>query len=498
MITENMTLTKRDDVTSFLDIKTVVLCALVGLINSFFYSDFEIMAVLCVIEVFVLFWCLIQRQYISFIAYYTVFLCFSMESESFVGVSTFYGFKNFRFAGLNLAVWVLLPLICISLIKYKYVIANVGRTHKKILENVVLFTFIGFLMGLITYLADDNGFFSKEGSIQVFINATYTYLIPCLELLAVSFCVVAERYNLNKLRKYLYSIIIGSAIVFLACLVLGNYGNRGGLESLQVSDVYFLLVCSIILLVYDYFDLKSKVVLGVAGSIILILSLAYNASGKIVIISVLIPVIMTLILRKKGSTTKTIIMIIIGVITLMILSSYLMPLLMKNSLLLTTKYEQAIKLFSFESDNWFDNLPASPKMRIGEFMNIIEEYAHKPWFALLGKGFCGTIKDHLGLFDELTEFSFSSWELDLGAYYSLHESINCFFLVGGLFGLYSIFNLIIKSYKHIEKSPWLVFGFFWILLFYNYHLTIGIYGIVALIVGLEDVYEQEIRSALKN
>ena len=131
-------------------------------------------------------------------------------------------------------------------------------------------------------------------------------------------------------------------------------------------------------------------------------------------------------------------------------------------------------------------------MRIAEFLNIAEEYLRKPWYALFGKGFCGTIKDHLGLFEDLSEFSFSKWELELGAYYSLHESINCFFLVGGVFGLYTLLSLLWKTYRFIDKSPWLVFGFMWILLFYNYHLTIGIYGITSLIVGLEDVYEYDV------
>ena len=122
---------------------------------------------------------------------------------------------------------------------------------------------------------------------------------------------------------------------------------------------------------------------------------------------------MVIILRKRGSAFKTILMILIGVVALIFLSSYLMPLLMRNSFLLTTKYEQAMKLFSFGSGNWFDNIPSSPKMRITEFMNVAEEYIRKPWFAPLGKGFCGTVKDHLGLFTDLTEFSFSKWELDL-------------------------------------------------------------------------------------
>lgn len=474
--------------TSYIDIKVILLCVVVGLLNSFFYDRINTMAALCFVEVFVLLWCFLQRKYISYIAYYTVFLCFSMESETFVGVSAFFGFKNFRIAGLNLAVWMLLPLIVVSLYQYKYTFFNIGETHKGILNKIVSFTFVATLMSLFTYQMDDNGFARQPGSLSMLINSFYAYIIPCLDIVVVSFCVAKQREKIFLLKKYLYSIVVGTAIVFIVCLVLENYGNRGGSKSLQVSDVYFLLVCTIILLVYEDFDFKSKIILGIAGAIILVLALAYNASGKIVIISVLIPIIMVAIMLRRRSIVKTMIMILIGVLALAFLTSYLLPLLMNNSFLLATKYEQAVKMFSFGSENWFENIPSSPKMRITEFMNIIEEYVSKPWFAFFGKGFCGTIKDRLGLFTDLDEFSFSIWELNFGAYYSMHESINCFFLVGGLFGLYTILSILGSIFKFMHLSPWLVFGFVWILLFYNYHLTIGIYGIVSLVVGLEDVH----------
>lgn len=472
---------------SYIEIKAILLSTIVGLLNSFFYDNVTIMTTLCVVEVAVLFFCIIKKKYIKYIAYYTVFLCFSMESEAFVGSSIFYGFKNFRLVGLNLAVWTLLPMIAFSIIKYKYLFSNMGYVHKKVLSKLIFFTLIGTIVSLAVFLVNDNGFANKAGSASVLIDSFYTYFLPCLELLAVSFCIIAQRDKLEILKKYLYSIIVGTAIVFLACLVLKNYGNRGGLNSLQVSTVYFLLVMTIVLLVYEDFNPRSKVLLGISGTVIIILSLAYNASGKIVITTVLIPIIMVTILAKKGSALKTIVMVMIGVFVLLFLGFYLMPLLMKNSMLLTTKYEQAMKLFAFNSDNWFENIPSSPKMRITEFMNIAEEYFRKPWYAVFGKGFCGTIQDHLGLFDDLSEFAFSRWELELGAYYSMHESINCFFLTGGICGLSILVSIVIRLFKNIDKSPWLIFGVVWLLMFYNYHMTVGIYGIVCLVVGLQDI-----------
>ena len=296
------------------------------------------------------------------------------------------------------------------------------------------------------------------------------------------------------LKEYLYSIIVSTAIVFVLCLAFKNYGRIGGLESLQVSEVYFLLVCSLCLLCYDDFNFQSKVVLGVSGVVILVLSLAYNASGKIVIITVLIPIIMAIVVFKQGHAVKTILMLFVGCFVLFGLLSFLLPLLREKSMLLSIKYEQAMKMLSFSSDNWFDNIPSSPRMRIAEFLDIAEEYIYKPWFAFWGKGFGGTVVDRLKIFTDVDEFAFSRWELNLGAFYSMHESVNNFFLVGGLFGLYTIISLTIRIFGAIHLSPWLVFGVVWIFLFYNYHSTIGIYGIVSLVVGLEDVHEYNLNT----
>ena len=157
----------------------------------------------------------------------------------------------------------------------------------------------------------------------------------------------------------------------------------------------------------------------------------------------------------------------------------------KNNILLSEKNKQVSGLLDFSSDNWFENIPCSPKMRLTEFLNISSELIESKML-LLGKGFAGTIKDNGMYFDNLSEFSFSKWELELGAYYSMHESVNCFFLVGGLFGLGVLLSILFGIVKIVHKSPWLIIGFFWLLLFYNYHMTIAIYGIVSLIVGICD------------
>lgn len=481
----------------YINIGYIAIATIIGLLNSFYYDNFVIMAALSVAEVVWLIGCLLKKERVTYLCYYLLFVTFSMESEVFVGTSTFYGFKNFRIAGLNLAVWMLFPLLVEMILNYKNLLARVGVLHRSLIRKLVLFTIAGAFLGLFSYLSNDNGFGSMTSSGGQVFSTYYTYILPFLEILAFSWAIISHAEFLPRIKKYMYSTIVALAIVFVACLVTKNYGNRGGLLSLQVSDIYFLLVCSFILIVYDQFDVKSKIVLGISSAIILVLSLMYNASGKIVIMTILTPILMLIIMKRKGSAAKTIIGAFLAVILLFFIAQYLLPRFMADSRLLTVKYQQAMQLFSVGGSDWFDSIPASPKMRITEFLNIGNELISKPWYLPFGKGFCGTIKDGLGLFSDLNEFAFSEWELQLGAYYSMHESINCFFLVGGVFGLYVIMSIVVDLFKRVHESPWLVFGLMWILLFYNYHLTIAVYGILSLIVGLVDIQQHDINRSIQ-
>ncbi|WP_206214664.1 hypothetical protein [Adlercreutzia sp. ZJ242] len=464
--------------------------------NSFFYDSFSIMAALCAVEVIVLFWLFIADKPLAYVGLYVIFTCFSMESATFVGSDMFYGFKNFRLAGLNLAVWMLLPAFCMALRRKRIAAKNFNLQAKSFINGLSFFIYIGLFMTAITYCLDDNGFASQNGSLGQLVGCVYSYVLPFAICLCFFVIVFAEEGSVKKLRPYLYSIIVGLAIVFLACLAFDNYGNRGGLQSLQVSDVYFLLTGSLILIVYGNMSKSARAILAISGAVILVLSLRYNASGKIVIVSVLIPfVIIFLSCKQQGANVKSLFVTVLAVFIIVFAVLFLLPKLAADSFLLSSKIEQAVGLFSF-GDNWLESMPSSAQMRVTEFLNIGYELINKPWFLPFGKGFIGTVTDGLGYFKDLTVFAFSDWELVLGAYYTMHESLNCFFLVGGVFGLCFYFSVLVSFLKSIDKSPWLVFGMIWFLLFYSYHLSITVYGVLSLAVGLLEASENEFAGIL--
>ncbi|ERI89309.1 hypothetical protein HMPREF1981_00020 [Bacteroides pyogenes F0041] len=472
----------------YFDSKAIIITTIIGLLNSFYFSNKSLMLLLCVIEVLWLFDNFIKGKYVDYVCLYLIFLAFSMESGNFVGEEGFYGFKNFRIAGLNVAVWMLLPILFSCIANYRLFYQRLGSLHRSILNKLTFFTISGMIMGVIVYLLDDYGFRSKAGSMTEMINSYYGYTIPFLTILSVSWCLVKEGVGLSKVKQYLFACLPATAIIFIVCLATENYGNRMGLASLQVSDIYFLLIASIILLSYKQFSLKEKVIIFITSIIIAILSLMYNASGKIIIILMLSPIVWLYILGKQGHKTQAFLYILIGLVVLMIVVPITgLPFISGDNIVFQTKMADVAGLLNWGSDNWLLSIPESPRMRITEFMNVGYEYILHPWYVFGGKGFCGNIQDHLGLFTFLDESAFSNWQLELGAYRGLHESFNTFFLVGGISGLYILFSSLKDILKNMDLSPWLMFGGLWLFLFYGYHMNVSIFGITSLVVGLIEV-----------
>ncbi|MGX7199927.1 hypothetical protein ACWOEH_08735 [Enterococcus nangangensis] len=464
------------------EFKLIIVITLVGTLNSFFYDNFLVMLVLAIIEVCYLMLCFFNHKDLLYLLNYMVFLAFSMENASFVGEDIFYGFKNFRILGLNLGIWMILPLFIRQVVKLKSQKKIFPKYLTRFIKGVIFITLSGLIMGLISYGLNDNGIMLIPGSMKQFINSIYIYIFVCIEVITVSIVLVNNKNKLFKVRQYLSGSIVALSIVCVLCIVFQNYGNRGGLSSLQISNIYFLLVSSILILSYELTS-KEKIIMLISSSVILISSLVYNASGKMIILTAATPLIMIVILFKKKKSLKN---IIIGMVLLFSSSAIILlilPRLLSNSFLFNTKFNQFFSMISFWRSDWLSSMDSSPKMRITEFINIGFEYLLKPWFLFFGKGFMGSIQDKLNLFDNVTTFAFSEWEVTNSIYFTMHESINSLFLTNGLCGIFFLFSNLHYMIKNIDKSPWLIFGFLWLLLFYSYSLTISIYGVISLVIG---------------
>ncbi|MFQ6336871.1 hypothetical protein ACLNAL_09395 [Bacillus sp. AF62] len=480
------------------NINYILIASIVSLLNSLYYANFPIMCLLAAVQIFLLIRCLIKGQDVKYLCLYVIFLSTSMESALFVGVDKFYGFKEFKIVGINLGViFILLPFL-------KFIInGSIQNPFKTkgytgvFIKGVYILTPVAFFMGLFCLLINDNNILSKITSFSMFIDASYMFILVAIEVLVIYTIVKHNLKEMNEIKQCLLAIIVSLAVTLVSSLLFGNYGNRGGLPSLQVSNIIMLLICTILLPFYKDYNKKMKVILVLITGTVLILGLIYNTNGKMILTAMLVPMAILIIQLRRKRYIATFFTLIIGFFTIYLSLKFIVPSISGNSFLFSTKLEQASSMFLFGS-GWLDNMPSSPKMRITQIFNITSEYFEKPWFVLTGKGYLGTIQDNLSLFIGADEFAYSAWQLNNGLYYMMHETFNTLYLTNGVIGLVFfvwMFKIIISKF---HKSPWMMIGGFWFLLFYSYSVTISIFGVTALIIGLLDLDKEKISCKKKS
>ena len=227
------------------NINYIIIASIVSLLNSLYYANFPIMCLLAAVQIFVLIRYLIKGQDVKYLCLYVIFLSTSMESALFVGVDKFYGFKEFKIASINLGViFILLPFLKFMI---NGSIQNPFKTKGYtgvFIKGVYILTPAAFFMGLFCLLINDNNILSKITSFSMFIDASYIFILVAIEVIVIYTIVKHNLKEINEIKQCLLAIIVSLAVTLVSSLLLGNYGNRGGLPSLQVSNIIMLLICA--------------------------------------------------------------------------------------------------------------------------------------------------------------------------------------------------------------------------------------------------------------
>ena len=100
----------------------------------------------------------------------------------------------------------------------------------------------------------------------------------------------------------------------------------------------------------------------------------------------------------------------------------------------------------------YENIPTSPRMRIEEFLNTLEEYKRKPYYAVFGKGFGGGHRDYRLAYDLYNASAFTDDQYTNKYFVFTHETFNGIFLRSGFYGLIMLIILFIKCFKQIDKT----------------------------------------------
>lgn len=90
------------------------------------------------------------------------------------------------------------------------------------------------------------------------------------------------------------------------------------------------------------------------------------------------------------------------------------------------------------------------------------------------------------------ESAFSREEFINNIFYSPHDTLNVVLLPNGFVGLLSMIYFIRTLFLKASKSIWLVIGITWFIVFYEFSLTINVFGTTCLFLGFNDLSKKKI------
>jgi len=403
-----------------------------------------------------------------------------LEFATFVNndESPLYNISNIKFGGMNLGIYMLF-VAAASLFFSK------TRSRAKFNHLSFPLVFI-FLLSLVYVQGIILSIFDYSLKLTPLINFDLTHLIgiaylqlwPYALILICFIYVIKYQNGLENLKLTivftLLSSLIGSLIVNLA----GYRGTYGQSPYYLAPTLIFLGPLILIFLRDKVFNIKNSTAL-----LIFLLLIAFPiifldfAGGKIILLS-----IMSLLLSMQSLSPSKIFFSLVIFLLVIATGIYIT----EDGQLIGSKVNEVISLINFASDNWYLLLQPSTRFRVDEFINIYEHYLRSPLNIVSGFGIVGGAPDYIGGYGLVADGSFPQSEYSNGYFISYHE-FSSFLIKYGLTGVIFSSILIINSYKYRSKSPFLVVGTIWFMLFWGYSQTMAVVGAASLVVGVMEV-----------
>lgn len=351
---------------------------------------------------------------------------------------------------------------------------------------------LGIIFGLIGLLFNENNILHIDW-ISYFIKDLITYSI--LSLLAIYICYLLQTDSAFYflLRKTLIAILISIPICAVLSLLLKQNGWYGSEKILLVPLTLFFTPLIICFAFYKEYHIKKTAIFLFIICLILQFNYSNALGGKSWLSLLYLLLAISIFIYQRGKKM----ILLLSVAGMLGISGLAMNCIMNKAnsgdSLSSGKLTQAVLLLSVVDPEWYMNVPSSPKQRIEEFLNILEEYKLKPLYSIGGKGFAGSIQDYRNSFGSYLIDSFSEDQYANNSFIILHETINTIFLKFGWLGLICLFILLKQTVQSFCYSPWGIIGCLWLLFFFGYSITLGIFGVSALALSCydTDIYKQK-------
>lgn len=464
-----------------------------GVENILLFQNKEISIAVVLIEIAVLLYVFSRGSITLYLALYLIFMSLCVEFGAIVGTEDFYNLKNIRIAGLNLGIWLLLP-VWITFIKKQ------AQTRKIKSEYPILWKFIclfgamnamAAVMGLLMKVMNDNGVGAMGTIMSVYLADAYSYLfLPVSLMIGICIILTCEKDKLPLIECAIKAALFASVFQLFCSYIFNVKGVVYGYDSL-LSSASNVFMPFLVLFMQHSRTRVQKILIAVISFSGTYLGIRYSSSGKF-LITLFICLALLFFTEKKGARTKLV--IFFAIVIMGIFFAFIISKISRINGILSIKLSQTVGLLKFWDKDWLTHMGMSPRIRIEEMYNVIMEYMHKPVYFLTGKGYGGTARDYGGYILSIPETArggtFSEVEYLHNAFYSLHEFTKPL-LVFGLMEIILAGRLIALTIRQIKNNLWLLIGTYWYLLFYGYSFTISTIGILCLLIGLGKAEEYQ-------
>lgn len=464
-------------------LKMIIVSVAVSFFSTVFRSNMVMSYILCGIEITVLLILLLKGAISKYVCYYSLFICNCMEFETFAEGINFYNLKSIRLFGLNLAMWLLILLAIVLILKHPKFIVSIkkeGYEFYRFGYGLLLLNIVAMMVGLISIMLNENGINAIDGIGRSFVGEIYyAFLIPFCIFIAFVYIREYEENDMKNIMYALYAVLIGTVFQLVFALLFGIYGTYGNNITLYASNLVMFIPFLLLSILYEVDGINAKAIfiVGIIGTLI---AASFNAGGKFLLNIIIVFVYLTWKMMWKKGISVTKILYLLFVAAVCISLPFVIVKLTENSKF-NFKYHQVLSLIRFWDKGWFDSIMASPKVRIMEITESVSELIHKPWYLFTGKGYLGSFKDHYGFFSNNYFYgAYSDAEWANGIFYNLHE-IASFLITYGLLGILYIAKVIRFVGRNAKQNFWCLIAIYWIVLLYGYSFTISVFGIVVML-----------------
>ena len=471
----------------------LIIVFVLGVMNLYGTKYFSLSLIAALVEYAIVITLLVNGNYAKSYIYYLAFIAITLDSDLFIYGDAVTRDSRYTFNSLPVVKGYLRWIIaCCYWIfahnEFKNKGCKLSSTLLKLKKWMVLLFVTGLISVVIGMLFNDNGIMNR---LDIYPKTAIIFCISFGVKLSLIITAIYLSYRVGWLREcsdYVQLIIIAVSFTAVFGALLGFKGLYAD-EGILLSTHAIGLSPMLLLFAFKKNETHHRLLSLLAAVSVIVFSFLYGGtmigSKWYLIIAATLFGLVIFAFRIKSFGLMALILVAALVFVPFVFEP--IQVLFGGNSFVDFKLEQALKVVNiFGAKNvaeWYGEMGNSPLQRFDELHNTLIEYMHKPWFALFGKGLGGTTLHYTALLSWSGLSDYTIDQIQMKAFYRMHESLAVLFLQHGIVGLLFFLKICLELIKRFYLTPWAMIGFIWFFFYWDYGSSLFI-GCIAMVLAL--------------